>query len=338
MPDSASLATAVPHAGWRWINWLALDAVAVAVAWQLVFARMTGARLMPLESVTLGCVVWIIYMADRLLDATTPAGIADRHRFAARNFTWLLPTMLVVVVATGWWALHHLRWVTLRTAMGVGSAIMVYFLIILAARWKAVSQVLLTGVCGLIIMGLVQGETMSAPGLQLWRAVVAGIMATVLYVGLRHQYVPPPWILTKKAMGGYLFAIGVAAAPFSHLQDWPGLLHSAPVMLFAAACTLNSLGIRLWENEDSTHPELTMLRRLYPWLLAAIAGGSATEAWVADEWSRPVLAGTAVCAAGFALLHMGRKRWAASRRALAADGIMFMVALLVLHWGMSGLP
>ena len=327
MPESVPASPTSPKAWWCWINRLALDAVAVAVAWLYVFGGMTGARVQPAEAVCLGTAVWLIYMLDRLGDAGTKGGDADRHQFAGRNARWLWLVIIAAAVAITWWALHSIRWVTLRAALYVGGTAGIYFMILLASRWKVVSQVLLVGVSGLFVLGLVQGETVASPGVQLWRAVVAGTIATVLYVGLRYQYDPPPWILTKKWLGGYIFALGVAVGPFSHLEDWQGLLHGTPVMLFASACALNSLGIRLWEHENTTDPELLMLGRLYPWLLAAIAGGALMQAGAADEWTRPVLLAVAGCVAGFGFLHAGR-HWPAAARALAADGLMIAAALL----------
>ena len=209
---------------------------------------------------------------------------------------------------------------------------------LLVSRGKALSQMVLLAVNAILVMGLVQGEGLAPGGVQLWRAVVIGALATVLYVGLRYQYHPPPWILTKKALGGYLFALGVAVVPYSHVQDWPGLLHGTPVMLFASACTLNSLAIRLWENEAADLPEMQMLRRLFPWLLAAVGAGALAQAWVADQWTRPVLCGVAGCVAGFGVLHAARHRWPAGGRSLAADVWMVVTALLVLWEGRQGLP
>jgi protein-S-isoprenylcysteine O-methyltransferase Ste14 len=42
---------------WHWINWLALDAVVVAVAWLWMFAGMTGARLTAVNSLVVGAAV-----------------------------------------------------------------------------------------------------------------------------------------------------------------------------------------------------------------------------------------------------------------------------------------
>ena len=42
---------------WHWINWLALDAVAVAVVWLWMFAGMTGARLTAVNSLVVGAAV-----------------------------------------------------------------------------------------------------------------------------------------------------------------------------------------------------------------------------------------------------------------------------------------
>lgn len=325
-----------PRAWWRWLNWLSLDAVAVAVSWSFVFARMTGARLQTVEIVGLAAGVWLVYMADRLLDAGTGHGRAERHRFAGKNRLWLLPVMLAAGAGAVWWALHAMRWITLQVGLWLGAAVAAYFVMILTSRRQGVSRISLVAVSGLMVLGLVQGEGLSPTGVPLWRAAIMGAMATVLYTGLRCQSAPPPWILTKKAVGGYLFALGAAAAPFSHLQDWPGLLHGTPVMLFASACALNSMGIRLWENEASADPEIVMLRRLYPWLLAVVGGGALAEAWAVDEWTRPVLIGVAGCVAGFAILHALRLRLPASAGALAADGLMVGAAVLVRWAGMRG--
>ncbi len=326
------------HPWWHRFNWLALDAVLVAVAWLPVFGEMTGARLTMVNSVMLAAAVWVIYMLDRLVDSRGTLHRRERHDFARRHWKWLVPVLLGVGLGMVYLALYQMRWITVQAGLWIGAAVVVYFIVVAASSWKAVSQPLLLMISAVMILGLVQGEQQGTIGLQLWRAVAVGTIATVLYFGFRFHYDPPPWTLVKKGMGGYLFAIGVAAAPFSHTQDWLGLLRSAPVMLFAGACALNSLGIRLWEAgpAEKQNPESALLRRIYPWLLAAVGFGALAQAFGADPWTRPMLLGVAVCVAGFAVMHWGRHRWPAAVCGLTADAWMVMVALGVLWAGVPG--
>lgn len=336
MPEPIPLPAPHRHLWWHRFNWLALDAVLVAVAWLPVFGKMTGARLTMVNTVVLGGVVWLVYMLDRLLDSRVTQNRQQRHHFAGRHWKWLLPLLLVVGNGIVYLALYRMRWITVQAGLWIGAAVLMYFIVVAASRWKAVSQPLLLLMSSLMILGLVQGEQQGTAGLQLWRAVAVGTIATVLYFGLRFHYDPPPWTLVKKGMGGYLFALGVAVAPFSHTQDWLGLLRSAPVMLFAGACALNSLGIRLWEAGTPEDPESALLRRIYPWLLAAVGFGALAQAFGADPWTRPMLLGVAVCVAGFGAMHWGHRRWPSAMCGVTADAWMVLVALGVLWAGVPG--
>lgn len=316
---------------WHWINWLALDAVAVALVWLPIFGHVTGARLRPVNYIVLGAAVWMVYMADRLLDGRSGRGTAGRHSFARRGVKGLLPVMALVAGAAVWLACRDMRWITVMAGLWIGWAVVIYFVVVAASWWKPVSSMLLMGMSTLMVMGLVQAEGHGALGIQLWRAMAAGTLLTVLYFGLKGQYNPPPWTLVKKGMGGYLFALGVAVAPYSHVQDWEGLLKGAPVILFAGACTLNSLGIRLWEGgERKSDAESVLLRRIYPWLLAAVGLGALVQGWEADAWSRAALLGVAACAAGFGVMHLRRNRWPRALYAVVADTWMVAVGAGVL--------
>ena len=328
-----------PHPPWwQWINWLALDAVAVALAWLPVFAAMTGARLTPINYTVLGAAVWIVYLLDRLLDGSSGQGTAARHAFARRRALWLLPLMAAVALSALWAALHHLRGVTLHAGVNLAGAVLLYFAIVGATRWKPLRQLLL------LLLGLALTALLVSTGLALallpddfsgpspfliWQALAAAALLTLLFRKPAQPAPPRPWILLKKAFGGYLFALGVALAPFAHLQDWDGLLRGTPVLLFAATCAANSLGIRLWE--DPQHPQVRSLAPLYPWLLAALAAAAAFSLPQADAWSRPLLGGVAACALGFAALHALRHRFPPGAATLAADGWMVAVALILQH-------
>ncbi len=72
---------------WLWPNLLALDAPGVAVLWQRFLAAAYGLALPAAPSVSLGLVVWGVYLLDRALDARPgrPPAPTDRHRFASRH-------------------------------------------------------------------------------------------------------------------------------------------------------------------------------------------------------------------------------------------------------------
>ena len=141
MPDSAPSVPALLQVCWRWVHGLALEAVAVAVAWFYVFGQMTGERLQPGEAVCLGTAVWLIYMGDRIGDAAAGAGTRERHRFAARHRRWLLPVMVAAGAGALWWALHFMRWGTLRAALVV---VVTTAIVIVGLGYRWISAALIT--------------------------------------------------------------------------------------------------------------------------------------------------------------------------------------------------
>ena len=95
---------------WLYPNLLSLDAPLVAVAWLYVFAETWRVVYLPSTTyVSLALVVWVIYVADRLLDASAGSGGATRlearhvfHRSHRRVFRVLaagaaLVALLLVV-------------------------------------------------------------------------------------------------------------------------------------------------------------------------------------------------------------------------------------------------
>ena len=74
---------------WLYPNLLSLDAPLVAVAWLYIFAKTWRVDYHPWEAyVSLALVVWVIYVADRLLDASMNVGtggtLEARHEFHRR--------------------------------------------------------------------------------------------------------------------------------------------------------------------------------------------------------------------------------------------------------------
>lgn len=95
---------------------LSLDAPSVAVLWMLFFPGIAATAHRTHEAAALGLAVWILYVADRLLDARSGNGmLRDRHLFHHRHRRVLLamvacvaPLLLLLVatlpaaVRTGW--------------------------------------------------------------------------------------------------------------------------------------------------------------------------------------------------------------------------------------------
>ncbi len=96
---------------WLWPNLLSLDAPIVALLWQLLFVRCFHGSLGPLPAALLAVAVWLIYVADRMLDAWrgTP-GTAEqpRHEFYRRHWRAVLPVWIGALGAGGWLAWSRL--------------------------------------------------------------------------------------------------------------------------------------------------------------------------------------------------------------------------------------
>ena len=81
---------------WIYPQILSLDAPAIAVAWQWMFAKTFHVLLnSAMLFVTAAC-VWMIYAADHLLDVRGGAIYSSRHRFMAQHSRALVGTALIV--------------------------------------------------------------------------------------------------------------------------------------------------------------------------------------------------------------------------------------------------
>lgn len=92
---------------WLWPNVLSLDAPIVAVLWQALFARGFHVPLSPWPMLVLAATVWLIYSADRVLDAKRGLSDSLRHRFYQRHWRFIVALWTLVIPATAWLALEH---------------------------------------------------------------------------------------------------------------------------------------------------------------------------------------------------------------------------------------
>jgi hypothetical protein len=125
---------------WLWPNLLSLDAPVVAVLWQILFIRCfhaagpTPGNALP--SVLLVAVVWLIYAADRALDAWRGSDARPRHEFYRRHWRTILPIWTMVLSATSWLAWTQLPRQTFERGAWLAAAVAVYFAAVHGLRRK----------------------------------------------------------------------------------------------------------------------------------------------------------------------------------------------------------
>lgn len=97
---------------WLYPNLLSLDAPLVAVAWLYIFAKTWRVVYLPFSTyISLGLVVWVIYVTDRLLDASMNGFSADRlearhdfhrkHQKVFRTLAMVAGLVALILVVTG---------------------------------------------------------------------------------------------------------------------------------------------------------------------------------------------------------------------------------------------
>lgn len=129
---------------WLWMNLLSLDAPLVALVWQDFLARCYPSLLRPAGRCVLSLTVWVIYIADRLIDVRGPAAENEsaRHRFYRRNRGPAKVLLTCVVFADLFIALLRLRPVVFSSGLLIGAGVVCYFAVFLfwrptgVIRWK----------------------------------------------------------------------------------------------------------------------------------------------------------------------------------------------------------
>jgi hypothetical protein len=112
---------------WLWPNLLSLDAPLVAVLWQVLFARCFRASPETLPAVLLVLAVWLIYVADRALDAWSGLGRTPRHEFYRRHWRMVLPVWLAALAAGAWLAATQLSPALFHRGLALLAAVVLYF-------------------------------------------------------------------------------------------------------------------------------------------------------------------------------------------------------------------
>jgi hypothetical protein len=142
-----------PCPPWLWPNLIGLDAPAVAVAWQWLFARVFGADLPPVFHLILGLSVWCIYLADRLYDSTrAPAtgALTDRLRFSRSHSATLSAITVAAATANLFLIIRHVPRSLIVTGLITAGLLGVYYLIRLRGNARLASALPREILCGMI--------------------------------------------------------------------------------------------------------------------------------------------------------------------------------------------
>lgn len=310
-----------------------LGAVLAAVAWLPLVAQSVSVKLkarggFPFapEYLLLGCAVWIVFMAHRVLDALMDRGPRrERHGFTARHWKVLVVAMLAATCVCEWLLAWHVREIVLRWGLKFAGVVAVYFAVTWLSRQTWAGAVAAGGLAGLLALGFLQKVSgMMWP--QMWRGAVAGFLITVVVLSLRHPAALAMWALPRRIFGGLLFATGVALIPYAHIERWPQLTSDSPVLLLGLVCALNSLGIFLWEHAGPDD-ERRRLAALYPWMLLTAVVGAGMEYFTSNAMIQPVFLACGAAALLLLAVHGLRGKLSACALRTLADAAVILPAL-----------
>ncbi|MES2923283.1 MAG: hypothetical protein V4819_17135 [Verrucomicrobiota bacterium] len=275
---------------WLIPNLLSLDAPLVAVAWLYIFAKTWRVDYLEWAAyISLGLIVWVIYVTDRLLDVSMRDGTSEkleaRHEFHRKH--------------------HRLfRWAALIAG--------VVALILVVLRLP------------LTIYGFALG-----PNGFIGHAYIGAIMvAAFFFLSVFSSTGPHEIPYAKNVLAGLSFAYGTAMLAFAQtsFETWE-FLRSRELICFAVLCVLNISAIDLWEHANhSSDPEIKASDELALTLPLTLLGAAALVFASQDRelTTRPFFYAILTGAALLHILNRTRSRFSMDGLRVLAD-----VALLV---------
>lgn len=246
-----------------WLTVLSLDAPAVAVLWQLLFARSFHLELSPVITILLALVVWLIYVTDRVLDTLkSPSHVieAPRHIFYRRHLWAFLPPFCAVFLLAAWMSLTELDIRTFRNGMVILLAVGAYLLVthLLSPGRERLPKEMLVGVlfalgtCFPVWEHVPSGfAAMLAPYLIFtalcWLNCVAIEFEEWTRLRNRQFGSPHPWTIW---MGRHFMPITLVTSAVAACLVVPGLEHTT--WQLPASELLSALALALFRYKDTS--------------------------------------------------------------------------------------
>ncbi|MEO6476502.1 hypothetical protein [Luteolibacter sp.] len=224
---------------WLIPNLLSLDAPLVAVAWLYMFAKTWRVDYLPWAAYfSLGLVVWVIYVADRLLDASmdsgSPGKLEARHQF-------------------------HLKHRRIFKRLVIVAGIVAVILVVTRLPFA--------------IYGITFG-----PNGYIGYAIIGGLMVAAFFaLSLFSDQGPDEIPHAKNIIAGAAFAYGTAmiAYAFTSFDFWE-FIKSRQLICFGVLCVLNISAIDFWEHANrSADPEIKATDELALTLPLILLGAAA---------------------------------------------------------------
>ncbi len=278
---------------WLFPNLLSLDAPLVAVAWLYIFAKTWRVDYLPWAAyISLGLVVWVIYVTDRLLDVSmrgdSSGKLEARHEFHRK----------------------HQR-VFRRVALLAG----------IVALTLVVARLPMT-VYGFGIDGGTNGYAL------IGGIMVAGFFTLSIFATPGPNEIP----YAKNLLAGLSFAYGTAmlAYVFTGFEMWE-FLRSRELICFAVLCILNISAIDLWEHAyRSADPEIKASDELALTLPLTLLGAAALVFASQDRelTTRPFFYAILTGAALLHILNRTRSRFSMDALRVLAD-VALLVPFIV---------
>ncbi|KAA5538885.1 hypothetical protein FYK55_25960 [Roseiconus nitratireducens] len=258
-------------------NGLSLDAPLVALVWSSLLLHWTGGTssgtavnsvwpgLGPVTAseAVLALTVWLIYVADRLLDVRRldfSAATADRHRFVRRVAVPMVAAWIVGLAIDLWMTLTLLDDATRRAGWAVVLLVVLYFVAVHRSVLKTDHpKELWVGLIFAVGTGLpawCHGLTFAAAVATIALIALCIVNCLIVSVGQQHaddQQGDPSWLKRRTNIRRRLTPISIGIALFAAINGATGVLPvtvSAP--LIGSALILASLAQQLKDTSDQT--------------------------------------------------------------------------------------
>ncbi len=238
---------------WIWPALLSLDAPVIAVLWLLLFSRSLRIGVPGSETAVLAMVVWLIYVADRILDSFRESErepLAPRHWFYRQYRAAFVAPFCAVLLLAAWLAWTRLEARTLRDGVLLAAAVAAYFgLVHLSAgraqRWfpkeLVVAILFCAGTCLPLFtrtIRLTASEISAFAAFLLIAWMNTALIEYVEWMTLREGGEEPPAALTI-SIARWLVPLGITVAMFAlGVLAWPQFRTLWPVLGAAAASAL----------------------------------------------------------------------------------------------------